>query len=99
MADHFAGEIFTFAVIIAFIGVVLFNFSGSVSESNYERIEISEDSDFDQSWIQIGNDFNNLESLMPSEFFDIIIVPLILLGVYISVKFVTGILPNWISGG
>jgi len=99
MADHFASEIFQFAVITALIGFLLLNFTGSTIESGYEMVEINEEGDFDQSWSTIGNDFNSLENLIPGELFTVIIVPIILVGIYIGIKTVSGVLPNWISGG
>lgn len=99
MADHFGTEIFTIAVMGIFIVTLLAMFGGSIYESNMEVTEISQESDFDQSWLNMGNNFYRLQDFIPNEFFVILIVPIILLGLYITFKTVSGALPNWLSGG
>jgi len=99
MADHFGGEIFTIAVAGFFIVSLLMLFGISLSESAMEIETITQESDFDQSWLNLGNNWYRLQDIIPAEFFIIIIVPIILLGLYIAIKTVSGVLPNWISGG
>ena len=99
MADHFAKEIMILVVAIAFIGLFLLNFSAGLIEKEVELNELRKTDDFDSAWLEAGDSYAQLEDVLPADFYLVIIIPLIIIGTYIAIKTVSGVLPNWISGG
>jgi hypothetical protein len=99
MTDHFGKEILFLVVSISFIVLLLTDVTVSFSETRFDMNELNEETTFDSSWESTGDNFKNLETLMPLEFFTLFILPLIILVGYIVLKTASGILPNWLSGG
>lgn len=99
MADHFGNEILFLIITITFITLLLANVTVSFSETQLEAQELTEETTFDTSWEKTGENFRNLENMMPLEFFLLFILPLIILVGYIVLKTAAGVLPNWLSGG
>ena len=103
MADHFGNEILFLVVTITFIVLLLANVTTSFSETRLDVVELNTDKSelltYDTSWQNTGNNFWALQSLIPIEFFLLFILPFIVLIAYIGLKTVSGLAPNWISGG
>lgn len=99
MADHFGKEILMIIVVITFITLMLTNVTMSFSETQLEAQELSEDTTFESAWESTGDNYRSLNNMMPTEFFALIILPIIILVGYIVLKTASGILPNWLSGG
>jgi len=99
IADHFGKEILFLVVSITFIVLLLTNVTTSFSETRLETSELTEETTFDTAWENTGDNYMQLENIMPMEFFTMFILPLIILVGYIVLKTASGILPNWLSGG
>lgn len=99
MADHFGAEILFLVVSITFITILITSTTISFSETQLEAQELTEQTTFENTWESAGENFRSLEHLMPTEFFLLFILPLIVLVGYIVLKTASGVLPNWLSGG
>ena len=99
MADHFAPQIVFIVGMLAFMGVVFFEFGMSMQSVEIEKMSLLDDPDFDDTWIDMGAEFETLENQIPDVAYYTIVVTIIVLGLYITFKTVSGALPNWLSGG
>ena len=99
MADHFGSEIVFILGFVTFIAVMFGMFSADYQEAGFNAYQPTVTSDANEAWLSMGSDLQTLEQTIPLEIFVLIIVPIIVLGLYITLKTASGILPNWISGG
>lgn len=99
MSDHFAPQLVLLIGAIAFIGIFVGSFNASMGEAQMEKVELSETTEFEETWLTTGDNWGALEDSIPSELFIPIILTIIILGAYIAFKTVSGALPNWLSGG
>lgn len=99
MSDHFAPQIVLLVGAMAFILVFMGSFGVSMTDSELEKIELSGTTEFEDTWLDTGGNWESLENNMPSELYLTVIVTVIILGLYIAFKTISGALPNWLSGG
>lgn len=99
MADHFGNEILFLVISITFIVLLLTDVTISFSEIQFEAPELTEETTLTTSWENTGANYYALNNIMPTEFFLLFVLPLIILVGYIVLKTASGLMPNWISGG
>jgi hypothetical protein len=98
MADNFGKEILFIFAFLAFIGLMYGMVSADFNGAGWDYTPKA-GQDFNDPWLSAGNDLMTLEQTIPIEIFILIIVPIIVLALYIVMKTVSGVLPNWLSGG